>query len=66
MDIVNLKVFEKEYKKGELEDMCLCVINDVGSTEELNFTHRTSYGDSSGDEHGKYTKLAESMMEVLK
>lgn len=53
--MVSLRVFENEMKKGHLEDTCLCVINDVGSTDlELNFTHRTSYGESEGDSHGKY------------
>ncbi len=67
MELVSLRVFEKEFKKGELVDTCLCVINDVGKDDlELNFTHRTSYGDSVGDSHGKFSSLADSMIKVLK
>lgn len=53
MELVNLRTFEREFKKGDLVDTCLCVVNDVGSSDlELNFTHRTSYGESEGDSHG--------------
>ena len=44
-------------------DTCLCVVNDVGSSDlDLNFTHRTSYGESEGDSHGKYSGLADGMI----
>ena len=67
MELVSLHVFEKQFKKGDLEDTCLCVVNDLGKDDlELNFTHRTSYGESAGDSHGKFSSLAESMIEVLK
>ena len=67
MELVTLKVFEKEFKKGELEESCLCLVGDVDSSDlDLNFTHRTSYGESEGDSHGKYGNLAEGMIKVLK
>ena len=54
-------------RRGLLDDTCLCVVNDVGNSDlDLNFTHRTSYGDSIGDSHGNFEGLAQSMIELLK
>ena len=59
MELVTLRVFESEMRRGLLDVTCLCVVNDVGNSDlDLNFTHRTSYGDSIGDSHGTFEGLA--------